>query len=96
VQLLGILAGSATVIDDVSNYGLFFVVVDPAILMEGEAFRSRVSELRRAVQSNRPMAPNDKVRVPGDGSLARRRQRTAAGVVHVDDRVYERLVALCG
>ena len=96
VQLLGILAGSATVIDDVSNYGLFFLVVDPAVLMDAGAFGSRVSELRRTVESNRPMAPNDRVRVPGDGSLARRRERTAAGVVNVDDRVYQQLVALCG
>jgi LDH2 family malate/lactate/ureidoglycolate dehydrogenase len=96
VQLLGILAGSAAVIDDVSNYGLFFVVVDPAMLMDADTFKSRVSELRRTVEANRPLAPNGKVRVPGDGSLARRRQRLAAGAVDVDDRVYERLVALCG
>jgi hypothetical protein len=35
------------------------------------------------------------VRVPGDGSLRRRKQALAAGVVKIDERVYERIVALC-
>ena len=96
VQLLGILAGSAPVIHEVGDFGLFFLVVDPAILMDADTFKARVSELRRSVQANGPMPPNEKVRVPGDGSLARRKERLAAGMVHVDDRVYERLVALCG
>jgi hypothetical protein len=33
--------------------------------------------------------------VPGDGSLARRKVRLAAGVVDIDERVYRRLLALC-
>jgi LDH2 family malate/lactate/ureidoglycolate dehydrogenase len=96
VQLLGVLAGSAPVIHEVGGFGLFFLVVDPGILMDVATFEARVSELRRVVEANRPLDPNRKVRVPGDGSLARRRERLAAGVINVDDRVYERIVALCG
>src|SRR3990172_574121 len=33
VQLLGILAGSAVIVDDVSNWGVFFLVFDPGLLM---------------------------------------------------------------
>lgn len=96
IQLLGILAGSATIIDDVSDYGLFFLVVDPAALTDSATFKARVSELRRTVETARPITPGSKVRVPGDGSLSRRKARLAAGTVDVDERVYERLVALCG
>ena len=95
VQLLGILAGSAPVIDDVSNYGLFFLVIDPDILMPGGNYKARVSELRRTIAANRPMAGTPNVRVPGDGSLQRRKQALAAGVVTVDERVYQRILALC-
>jgi LDH2 family malate/lactate/ureidoglycolate dehydrogenase len=95
IQLLGILAGSATVIHDVSNYGLFFLVIDPNVLMSREEFKAKVSELRLAVTSNRPIQGSEQVRVPGDGSLKRRKERLAAGVIHIDDRVYQRLVALC-
>lgn len=95
VQLLGILAGSAPVIDDVSNYGLFFLVIDPDILLPGGQYQSRVSELRRTIAATRPIEGMSKVRVPGDGSLQRRKQGLAAGVVNLDERVYRRILALC-
>ena len=95
VQLLGMLAGSAAVIDDVSNYGLFFVVIDPGILLSREDYKARVSELRRTVAAARPMQGHSEVRVPGDTSQQRRKQRAAAGYVELDERVYQRLAALC-
>jgi L-2-hydroxycarboxylate dehydrogenase (NAD+) len=94
VQALGVLAGSAPVIHDVSNYGLFFLVIDPHVLMDRDAFRANVSGLRRSIQANRPQSADAPVRVPGDGSQKRRTARLAEGFVTVDDHVYERLVAL--
>lgn len=96
VQLLGMLAGSAPVIHDVANYGLFFLVIDPDILSPGGQYKAQVSELRRTIAANRPLAGVSQVRVPGDGSLQKRRQNLAAGVVNLDERVYERILALCG
>jgi LDH2 family malate/lactate/ureidoglycolate dehydrogenase len=95
IQLLGILAGSAPVIQDVGNFGLFFLVIDPDILLPGGQYKARVSELRRSIAASRPMEGQPAVRVPGDGSLRRRKQALAAGVVNVDERVYQRLIALC-
>ncbi len=95
IQLLGMLAGSAVVIDDVSNYGLFFMVVDPERLRPGGGFKARVSELRRTIAANRPLHGTPQVRVPGDGSLQRRKQAIAAGVVNIDERVYQRILKLC-
>ena len=48
------------------------------------------------IGANRPLAGVSRVRVPGDGSLQKRRQNLAAGVVNLDERVYERILALCG
>jgi LDH2 family malate/lactate/ureidoglycolate dehydrogenase len=95
VQLLGMLAGSATVIEDVSNYGLFFLVMDPDVLSPQSGYQARVSELRRVISGSRPAPGVSHVRPPGDGSLQRRKQALAEGVVYVDDRVYERILALC-
>jgi len=95
VQLLGMLVGSSTVIDDVSNYGLFFLVIDPDVLLPGGAYKARVSEFRRAIAANRPLPGMPAVRVPGDGSLQRRREALAKGVVNVDEKVYQRILALC-
>jgi LDH2 family malate/lactate/ureidoglycolate dehydrogenase len=96
IQTLAILAGSPVVVQDTSNYGLFFLVVDPDMLSPDGQFRARASELRRTIMANRPMQGVDAVRVPGDGSLARRKRSLAAGRINVDDKVYAKLQALAG
>lgn len=96
IQLLGVFAGSAPVIHDVSNYGLFFMLMDPERLMPGGAFRSRVSEFRGLVQANRPAPAGLAVRLPGDGSMLRREAAKRKGNIYLDDKVYQRILALCG
>jgi LDH2 family malate/lactate/ureidoglycolate dehydrogenase len=91
VQLLGILAGSELVIDDISNYGLFFVVIDPKLFMPSDQFPARVSAFRHVITSNRPQGDNSAVRVPGDRSQQLRRENMAKGVIPLDEKVYERL-----
>ena len=81
-------------IDDSSSFGLFFLVFDPALLMPREQFRARVSELRKVIQASRPAEGVAKVRVPGDGSMARYRRAVAAGVIQLDDRVYSQILEL--
>ena len=95
IQLLGILAGSAVVVDGVSNFGLFFMVVNPDVLMPDGTFKARVSEWRRAMNASRPMAGSPQVRIPGDSSLQRRKQALAKGTVNIDEKVYQRILALC-
>ena len=94
VQLLGILAGSELVIDDVSNYGLFFIVIDPKLFMPSDQFPARVTVLRQIIAANRPRADHDAVRVPGDRSQQLRRENRAKGVITLDDTVYKRLQEL--
>jgi L-2-hydroxycarboxylate dehydrogenase (NAD+) len=94
VQLLGMLAGSAPVVRDAADFGLFFVVIDPQRIAYGRDFKAEVAELRRIVASSRPLAGAGRVRVPGDGSQARRAQALRDGHVVVDDTVYARLVEL--
>ena len=94
VQLLGILAGSELVIDDISNYGLFFMVIDPKLFMPSDQFPARVSAFHQMVASNRPIAGGGAVRVPGDRSQHLRRENRAKGVIDLDEKVYARLRAL--
>ena len=94
VQLLGMLAGSASVIHDTSNYGLFFAVIDPTHVATAGAFTMQVSELRRAVTQMRPLPGRGAVRMPGDGSQSRRRLAAQAGAIHLDDKVYARIVSV--
>lgn len=96
VQLLGILAGSKLVIDDVSNYGLFFMVLDPKMFMPDGQYPALVTALRQVITANRPAAGTGTVRVPGDNSQQKRRDNLAKGVINVDEKVYARLRELAG
>ncbi|MGZ5136931.1 MAG: Ldh family oxidoreductase [Burkholderiales bacterium] len=95
VQLLGLLAGSEVVVKDNSKFGLFFLVIDPALLISAEEFKSRVSELRKTVTRNRPARGVEKVRVPGDSSLRHRRRAASANrPIVLDDKIYTRVCEL--
>ena len=96
VQLLGILAGSELVIDDVSNYGLFFIVIDPKLFMPSDQFPARVTAFRQVIAANRPAAGAGAVRVPGDSSQQKRRVNREKGVINLDEKVYARLRELAG
>ncbi len=95
IQALGVLAGSAAVIRETADYGLFFLVIDPEALLPRGQCKARMSELRRSIAANRPMPGKPAVRVPGDHSQQRRKQALAAGMVSIDERVYQRILALC-
>jgi LDH2 family malate/lactate/ureidoglycolate dehydrogenase len=91
VQLLGILAGSDLVIDDINNYGLFFVVIDPKLFMPNGQYTARVTAFRQIVEAVRPVAGENAVRVPGDSSQQKRRANREKGVINLDEKVYARL-----
>jgi LDH2 family malate/lactate/ureidoglycolate dehydrogenase len=95
IQALGVLAGSPAVVPTTGNFGLFFLVVDPEILLPDGRYKTEMSALRRAIATGRPVPGTAKVRVPGDGSLQRRKAALAAGTVTIDERVYQKILALC-
>ena len=94
IQLLGVLAGSPVLIEDTSNYGLFFVVIDPERIAPDGVFKAQVSAMRKTIEANRPLATVERVRVPGDGSQNRRRRALGAGTITLDDKVYSRILEL--
>jgi len=97
LQMLGMLAGSDVVVQDDRGFGLFFLVIDPQLMMPREDYRTRVSQLREIVRSTRPAPGADRVRAPGDTSLNARRRSLTVGAdarIAVDDKVYARIQAL--
>jgi ureidoglycolate dehydrogenase (NAD+) len=92
VQLLGVLAGSQVVVNDAADFGLFFVVIDPARITQAADFKRQVSAMRTTIEANRPLPDVSRVRVPGDGSLQRRKRN--ANTIRLDDKVYARILAL--
>lgn len=94
VQALGILCGSAVVVDDVAECGFFFLIIDPEVLMPRDTFASRIGDLVARIEGSRPALGQERVRVPGRTSLAQRAEGRAAGTVEVDEEIYRALVAL--
>ncbi len=96
VQLLGVLAGSRPVVTDTGGFGLFFVVIDPRRVQPGGDFGAEAARLRQIVVTGRPLGGTERVRFPGDGSQARRKQSLRTGRIRIDERVYARLMELAG
>ena len=94
VQVLAVLSGGKSVAEQVPDSGFFFLVIDPNLLLPAEEFRAKVGELVAHIEASRPAPGVGKVRVPGRGSLARRQQAQVAGVIDVDNAVYDTLVSL--
>ena len=94
-QILGILAGSDPVQRETRNSGFLFVAFRADLLMRADEFARRLGDLRAAVESSRPARGVDRVRMPGDRSLERRRAHGDDGI-DVDDPVCRRLVERAG
>jgi L-2-hydroxycarboxylate dehydrogenase (NAD+) len=93
VQLLGILGGGATVVRDVADSGFFFLVFDPQLLMPLAEFKEKAQALVRLLESSKPAADTEKVRVHGMGSAARREAAHARGHFDIGDEVYAMLLS---
>ena len=54
VQVLAVLSGGKTVAEQVPDSGFFFLVVDPAVLLPADEFRTKVGELVAHIEASRP------------------------------------------
>lgn len=96
IQALGVLAGSHLVVRETGGFGLFFLVLDPRLLAPQADYPERIAELKELVRASRPAPGAPPVRIPGERSQRNRAASLAAGTIYVDDRIYQRLRALCG
>jgi LDH2 family malate/lactate/ureidoglycolate dehydrogenase len=95
VQLLGILAGSSTIPEELARFGFLVVLLDPQLL-GAEDFPRQVAEYVAWVHSARPADPALPVRVPFERSAREREQRLREGFVEVPEVIHAALVELAG
>ena len=86
VQLLGIMAGSTVIPQDLQGFGMLVVLMDP-----GKDFAAKVSEYADWVRSARPSDPHAPVRMPFERSMRDRAAVRAAGVIEVPDVIHDNL-----
>ena len=93
VQLLGILAGSTTLPQDLQGFGCLIVAIDPHLLGAGEDFTARVDEYAAWLRGARPLDPAQPVRLPFERSARERARRLQEGVLEVPEPIVEALRA---
>jgi LDH2 family malate/lactate/ureidoglycolate dehydrogenase len=93
IQALGILAGAARAKGEVRDYGFFFWVLDPAVMLPGGEFASQMSEYVRQIKATPRQPGVDEIRIPSERAFRERERRRREGVV-LDRKVVESLRAL--
>jgi len=94
VQLLGIMACSTVMPQDLSGFGMLVVVMDPATLAPGEDYADKVSQYAQWVRAARPSDPAAPVRMPFERSMRERAQRLREGFIEVPELIHTSLVKL--
>jgi LDH2 family malate/lactate/ureidoglycolate dehydrogenase len=89
VQLLGIMAGSTVIPQDLQGFGMLVVLMDP-----GGDFGAKVSEYAQWVRSARPSDPDAPVRMPFERSMRDRARVLAEGYIDVPETIHDHLVKL--
>jgi delta1-piperideine-2-carboxylate reductase len=96
VQLLGIMAGSTVIPQELAGFGYLVVLIDPGLLSSADDFRAKVAEYVEWVHSARPIDPAVPVRVPFERSRRDREQRRKEGFIELPDVIHANLRRLAG
>lgn len=91
VQLLSVLAGGDALPESFGNFGFFFAVFRPDLLVSRGEYDRRVQELIARLHACRPSPGSAGVLVPGERSGRRRAEQLADGFIDVPDAVYDKL-----
>lgn len=95
VQLLGILAGSTTIPEELARFGFLIVLLDPKLLADGD-YAGQVRQYVEWVHAARPADPRVPVRVPFERSAQERARRLREGFVEVPEVIHAALAQLAG
>lgn len=96
VQLLGALAGSPVIPDELAGFGMVVIAIRPDLLSTAEEFRRCVADYADSIRRSRPVEGGPPVRMPFDRSRAERKRRLAEDAIDVSEAVYQRLTAVSG
>ena len=93
IQAMGLLAGSALARDRVLDYGFYFLALDPNVMLPGQDFKARMTELVHAVKSTPRQPGIEEIRIPSERANRERERRRVEGIV-LERKVVASLEAL--
>lgn len=91
VQLLGVLAGSNGITDDMGGFGMTIVAMKTGLFGDGEATKRRIMDYAATVRGAKPLDPSQPVRMPFDRSFAVREAARASGGFEVSPEIVDKL-----
>jgi len=94
VQLLGIVAGSPPIPEELAGFGYLIVAMQPDLMGPVESFHENVAAFANEVRSARPVAGGAPVRMPFDRSRQERQRRVAEDAIEIPDLVVAELSQL--
>jgi len=97
VELLGgplVGASFCNIGSKTQDWGTFILAIDPGLFGSREAFKAAASELIKVARGSKPRTDSGTVILPGDKSVALRREALATGMVEVSDAILEKLKGL--
>ena len=94
VQLLGILAGSPPIPQELAGFGFLIIAMQPDLMGPAESFHEHAAAFANAVRAARPVAGGAPVRMPFDRSRQERQRRLAEDAIAIPDVVATELSLL--
>ena len=89
--LAGALVNAATIPPPGENYGLFLIVIDPAIFVPLEQFKTEVDNLIEKIKSNRRESGVEEIFIPGERAYREREKNMLSGL-ELDETLLNQLI----
>jgi LDH2 family malate/lactate/ureidoglycolate dehydrogenase len=93
IQAMGLLAGAKLVRDDPLDYGFFFLVLDPRIMLPAGDFAQQMSAFVRKLKATPRRTDSAEIRIPSERAFRERDRRRVEGIV-LERKVVAALQAL--
>ncbi len=93
IQALGLMAGAALTSGNVTDYGFFFIAMDPEVMLPGNQFEQQMAELVDRVKATPRQKGVEEIRIPSERAFRERDRRRVEGIV-LDRAVVDALNAL--
>ena len=93
IQAMGLLAGAPLARNRVQDYGFYFFALDPNVMLPGQDFKTRMTELVQAIKATPRQPGVDEIRIPSERARRERERRRVEGIV-LEQKVVASLEAL--
>ena len=93
IQAMGLLAGAKLVRDQALDYGFFFFVLNPDIMLPAGDFRRQMTEFVRAIKATPRQPGAGEIRIPSERAFRERERRRREGIV-LERKLVDALEAL--